>query len=329
VLFFSMASQKVVLVTGGTGLVGKGIELYLKKLASENKDHPYVKDKWIFLSSKDGDLKKHGDTKAIFDKYKPTHVVHLAALVGGLFKNLRMKLDFFYDNFDINRNVLECSRESKVEKVISCLSTCIFPDQIAYPLDETKVHLGPPHPSNEGYAYAKRMLDVQNRLYKEKYGCNFTSIIPTNIYGPYDNFNLEDAHVLPGLIHKCYTAKHNGGDLVVWGSGKPLRQFIYSVDMGALIVWAVHNYSDVEPIIFSVGEEEEVSIAEAAHSVVKAMNFQGKLVFDTSKSDGQFKKTASNKKLKTLFPEFKFTPFKQAIQETVDWFEKNYAAARK
>jgi len=242
---------------------------------------------------------------------------------------MRMKLDFFYDNFDINRNVLECAREAKVEKVISCLSTCIFPDAISYPLDESKVHLGPPHPSNEGYAYAKRMLDVQNRLYKEKYGCNFTSIIPTNIYGPYDNFNLEDAHVLPGLIHKCYTAKHKGGDLVVWGSGKPLRQFIYSVDMGGLIVWAVHKYSEVEPIIFSVGEEEEVSIADAAHSVVKAMNFQGKLVFDTTKADGQFKKTASNKKLRTLYPEFKFTPFKQAIQETVEWFEQNYANARK
>jgi len=317
------SKHKVVLVTGGTGLVGKGIEAHLKR-SGENPN-----EKWVFLSSKEGDLRKFEDTKKIFEKYHPTHVIHLAALVGGLFKNMRNKLGFFYDNMDINRNVLECSKDFKVEKVISCLSTCIFPDKIAYPIDETKVHDGLPHPSNEGYAFAKRMLDVMNRMYHEKYGCKFTSIIPTNIFGPHDNFNLEDGHVLPGLIHKCYTAKQTGADFVVWGTGAPLRQFIYSEDLGALIVWALHNYEDLHPIILSVGEEDEVSIADAAKTVTETMDFHGKLVFDTSKSDGQFKKTASNKKLLSLYPGFKFTPFKQAMKNTVDWFVANYAVARK
>jgi len=317
---------KRILVTGGTGLVGKGIESFIRSFQYQSK---LQSEQWIFLSSKEGDLRKYEDTKAIFEKYKPTHVVHLAAMVGGLFKNMRLKLKFFDDNLDINRNILRCSHEFKVEKLVSCLSTCIFPDKTTYPIDETMVHNGPPHPSNEGYAYAKRMLDVQNRLYNEAYGCKFVSVIPTNIYGPHDNYNLEDSHVIPGLIHKCHIAKEKGTDFVVWGSGKPLRQFIYSEDLGALFVWVLHNYEQLEPVILSVGEEDEVSIGDVAKLVAESMNFKGKLIFDTTKADGQFKKTASNKKLMSLNPTFKFTPIKEAVQKSVDWFEKNYAEARK
>jgi len=317
---------KRILVTGGTGLVGKGIESFIHSSQYQSK---LQSEQWIFLSSKEGDLRKYEDTKAIFEKYKPTHVVHLAAMVGGLFKNMRLKLKFFDDNLDINRNILRCSHEFKVEKLVSCLSTCIFPDKTTYPIDETMVHNGPPHPSNEGYAYAKRMLDVQNRLYNEAYGCKFVSVIPTNIYGPHDNYNLEDSHVIPGLIHKCHIAKEKGTDFVVWGSGKPLRQFIYSEDLGALFVWVLHNYEQLEPVILSVGEEDEVSIGDVAKLVAESMNFKGKLIFDTTKADGQFKKTASNKKLMSLNPTFKFTPIKEAVQKSVDWFEKNYAEARK
>jgi len=317
---------KRILVTGGTGLVGKGIESFIHSSQYQSK---LQSEQWIFLSSKEGDLRKYEDTKAIFEKYKPTHVVHLAAMVGGLFKNMRLKLKFFDDNLDINRNILRCSHEFKVEKLVSCLSTCIFPDKTTYPIDETMVHNGPPHPSNEGYAYAKRMLDVQNRLYNEAYGCKFVSVIPTNIYGPHDNYNLEDSHVIPGLIHKCHIAKEKGTDFVVWGSGKPLRQFIYSEDLGSLFVWVLHNYEQLEPVILSVGEEDEVSIGDVAKLVAEAMNFKGKLIFDTTKADGQFKKTASNKKLMSLNPTFKFTPIKEAVQKSVDWFEKNYKEARK
>jgi len=314
---------KVILVTGGTGLVGKGIETSVLAHPENHKD-----EKWIFLSSKEGDLRKFEDTKAIFEKYQPTHVVHLAAMVGGLFRNMKYNLQFFRDNMSMNDNVLECSRLHKVQKVVSCLSTCIFPDKITYPIDETMVHLGPPHTSNEGYSYAKRMLDVQSRLYRDQ-GHNFVSVIPTNVYGPHDNYNLEDGHVIPGLLHKCYLAKKNNTDLTIWGTGSPLRQFIFSEDMGALIVWTLFNYNDKEPLILSVGEEDEISIAEAARGVAEAMNFTGNVVMDTTKSDGQFKKTASNKKLKSLYPEFKFTPWKEAIKKSADWFNENYEKARK
>lgn len=218
-------TKGVVLVTGGNGLVGKGIEAFVQK--SSSKDFDYV-----FLGSKDGDLRKKEDTYAIFEKHKPTFVIHLAALVGGLFKNMDNKLQFFLDNMAINSNVLECCDAFKVQKCVSCLSTCIFPDKTTYPIDETMVHNGPPHPSNEGYAYAKRMLEVESRLYNEKKSpCKFVSVIPTNVFGPHDNYNVQGGHVLPGLIHKCYLAKKNKQDFIVWGSGKPLRQFIYSQDL--------------------------------------------------------------------------------------------------
>merc|ERR1712224_845660 len=137
-------------------------------------------------------------------------VIHLAAKVGGLFANMSQKVEFYRENTLMNDNIMECCRIHKVKKLVSCLSTCIFPDKTTYPIDETMVHNGAPHDSNIGYSYAKRMIDVLNRCYNEQYGCNFTSIVPTNIYGPNDNFNLKSSHVIPGLIHKCLIAKNEG-----------------------------------------------------------------------------------------------------------------------
>jgi len=193
--------NEVIMVTGGSGLVGKAIEQVI------NHEDKRANESWIFLTSKDGDLRNRENTEAIFQKYKPTQVIHLAALVGGLFRNLKYKVEFFHDNISINANVLECCRIHKVKKLVSCLSTCIFPDKTTYPIDETMLHNGPPHTSNEGYAYAKRMIEVLNRAYYDEYGCHFTSVIPTNIFGPFDNWKIEDAHVIPGLIHKIHNAK--------------------------------------------------------------------------------------------------------------------------
>ncbi|KAK3096534.1 hypothetical protein FSP39_001102, partial [Pinctada imbricata] len=279
-------------------------------------------------------------TDKIFATHKPTHVIHLAAKVGGLYANLDGNLEFFRDNMRINDNVLKASFDHKVKKVVSCLSTCIFPDKTTYPIDETmvcgtvtqlycKVHNGPPHNSNFGYSYAKRMIDVLNKGYSAQHNCQFTSVVPTNVFGPHDNFNLQAGHVLPGLVHKIYKAKKDGTDFVVWGTGKPRRQFIYSLDLARLIIWVLKEYPETDPIILSVGEEDEVSIQEAAEAVIKSVGFEGKVTNDTSKSDGQFKKTASNAKLRKYLPDFKFTEFKQAIKETVDWFDKNYETARK
>jgi len=312
----------VVMVTGGSGLVGKGIQAVLERGKPSN-------ERWIFLTSKDGDLRDREATRLIYEKHKPHGVIHLAALVGGLFKNMALKVEFWRDNVAINDNVMHWAKEYGVKKLVSCLSTCIFPDKTSYPIDESMIHSGPPHRSNEGYAYAKRMIDVLNRCYNEEYGCNFTSVVPTNIFGPHDNFNIEDGHVLPGLMHKCYLAQKNGGDFSIWGSGSPLRQFIFSEDLGALMIWVMRSYDSTEPIILSVGEEDEVSIKDAALAVVKGMGYTGKVVFDTSKSDGQHKKTASNAKLKRLNPDFKFTPFPEAVEKTCKWFNDNYETARK
>ena len=319
-----MGSKRIVLVTGGTGLVGKGIESFIAGDSVAQEEEEY-----IFLSSKDCDLRVKESTRATFEKYKPTHVIHLAAMVGGLFKNMKYKVEFYRENTIINDNVMECCKEFGVLKLVSCLSTCIFPDKTSYPIDESMIHNGPPHISNEGYAYAKRMIDVLNRCYHEEYGCNFTSIIPTNIYGPHDNFNIEDGHVIPGLIHKCHLAQQNNTDFVIWGSGSPLRQFIYSVDLAALTIWTMREYNSIEPIILSVPEEDEVSIAHVAQCVAKSMDFKGNVVFDTSKADGQFKKTASNDKLKALNPNFQFTPIEEGIDKACKWFKENYEIARK
>jgi len=317
------AEGRVVLVTGGSGLVGSAIKEVLETEKEPNET-------WIFLSSKEVDLRKREDTKALFEKYKPTHILHLAAMVGGLFKNMKYPVEFFRDNISINDNILECAKDYKAQKVISCLSTCIFPDKTTYPIDETMIHNGPPHHSNEGYAYAKRMIDVQNRCYHREYGCRFSSVVPTNIFGKHDNFNLDDGHVIPGLIHKLYLAKKNSTDFVVWGSGAPLRQFIYALDVARLMVWAIRHYEEIEPIILSVDETDEISIKDAAFLMADAMNFdKEKIKYDTSKSDGQFKKTASNKKLRSHLPDFQFTPIEKAIKETVEWFVAHYETARK
>ncbi|KAK8378759.1 hypothetical protein O3P69_009461 [Scylla paramamosain] len=314
--------EMVVMVTGGSGLVGNAIRIMVEKDQRPG-------EKWIFLSSKDANLMSMDETKAVFEKHHPTHVIHLAAMVGGLFRNMKYNCDFWRNNMQINTNVLEVSHQMGVKKVISCLSTCIFPDKTTYPIDETMVHNGPPHSSNYGYSMAKRMIDVMNRVYHEQYGCKFTSVIPTNIYGPYDNYNVEDGHVLTGLIHKVYLAKKNGTPFTVWGTGKPRRQFIYSLDLARLMIWVTREYEEISPIILSVDEEDEVSIKELAEMVVEEMDFKGEVTYDTSKADGQFKKTASNTKLRSYLPDFKFTPIRQGIKETVEWFTANYETARK
>lgn len=318
-----MSEKSRILVTGGSGLVGRAIQAVVEGGEKRNDEE------WFFITSKDADLTDTAQTKALFDKVKPTHVIHLAAMVGGLFRNLKFNLDFLRNNIKINDNVLHTSYEFGVKKVVSCLSTCIFPDKTTYPIDETMVHNGPPHDSNFGYAYAKRLIDVQNRAYHVQHGCNFTSVIPTNVFGPHDNFSIEDGHVLPGLMNKVYQAKATNTPFVVWGTGAPLRQFIYSLDLARLFIWVLREYPEIDPIILSVGEEDEVSIKQAAEMVVEAMDFKGEVIYDTSKSDGQFKKTASNAKLRKYLPDFKFTPIKQAIKETCDWFVANYDKARK
>lgn len=318
------SSKKIILVTGGTGLVGRAIQAVVQ-IEEKRED-----EEWVFVGSKEANLCDTEETRKLFEKYKPTHVIHLAAMVGGLFHNMAHNLDFLRNNLKINDNVLHTSFETGVVKVVSCLSTCIFPDKTTYPIDETMVHNGPPHPSNFGYSYAKRMLDIANQAYYQQYGKKYTSVIPCNVFGPYDNFDLQNSHVIPGLIRKLYTVIEEGGKtFTVLGSGKPLRQFIYSKDLARLFIWVLRNYDSVEPIILSVDEKDEVSIGELAHIIASAFSFDGEIKFNTSMADGQYKKTASNAKLRSLLPQdFKFTPLEEAVKETVAWFKENYKNAR-
>jgi GDP-L-fucose synthase len=307
------------LVTGQSGLIGS-----------------QFKGDLISLSSKVCDLRDKKSTEQVFEFYTNTEiqkdftvdkVIHCAAKVGGLGGNINCKGDFFYDNIMINTNVIEASRKFDINKLVCFLSTCIFPDNIDYPLTEKKIHLGPPHNSNYPYAYAKRMADIQIRAYREQYGVNYVSVIPTNVYGSNDNFNLENGHVLPSLIHKCYLAIKNNTDFVIWGTGKPLREFIYSKDVAELSMWVLENYNEEEPIILSTSEE--ISIRDLATLIADTMGFKNNIVWDNSKPDGQLRKPSDNHKIKKYLPNFNFTPIEVGVKETVDWFYKNYETLRK
>jgi GDP-L-fucose synthase len=307
-----------ILITGGRGLVGKAI------LNLVNQDTNY-----IFTSSREADLSNYESCYNLFQKYQPTHVIHLAAYVGGLYKNMNHKVDMLEKNLMINYNVVKCSHIFKVKKFIGCLSTCIFPDKTTYPINEEMLNLGPPHNSNDAYAYAKRMLDIHCQSYRQQYNDNFFCIIPTNIYGPDDNFHLEDSHVIPGLIHKCYMAEKNNTDFIVSGSGKPLRQFIHSYDLARIILWLIKNDGVNQNIIISPDENQEVSIKEIAEIIASEFNYLHCLKFDLTKSDGQYKKTADNKKLKKLYGDLGLINIKSGIQETIKWFCYNYESCRK
>ena len=298
-----------VLVTGGYGMVGSAMESQIK------------------LSRETCDLTNPKQTEKLFQLIKPDGVIHCAGKVGGIGGNSNYKGEYFYDNLMINTNVIEASRKAGVKNLVAFLSTCVFPDKVKYPLTVDQIQLGEPHESNYPYAYAKRMADVQIRAYREQYGINYTSIIPSNIYGPNDNFSLEHGHVMPMLIHKLYLAKKNKTDFTVWGSGKPLREFIYSKDIAKIAEWALFNYEGTDPLIIS--GDEEISIKDLVGLLVDEFKFKGKVIFDKTKPDGQLRKPSDNSKIKELMPDFEYTPFEQGIKETVNWFIENYDEARK
>jgi GDP-L-fucose synthase len=295
------------LVTGGNGLVGSSINATYKV-------------------GREFDLINFDETQKMFELYKPTHVIHCAGKVGGLGGNMNYKGEYFYDNIMINTNVIESARRNNVKKLVAFLSTCVFPDKVEYPLSESKIHLGPPHFSNDAYAYAKRMADIQIRAYKEQYGLNYKSVIPTNIYGLNDNYNIDNGHVIPSLIHKCFLARENNTDFTIWGTGTPLREFIFSRDVARLTEWVLDNYEENEPIILSTSEE--ISIKEVVGVITELMNFKGNIKWDSSKPDGQFKKPSDNSKIKNYLPDFKFTPLYEGLKETIEYFEKNYNIIR-
>lgn len=307
-----------ILVTGGKGMLG----MALQRIADDNLN-------FVFVGSKDCDLRNIEQTDNLFATIQPDMVVHLAAKVGGLFMNLKERVSMFRDNVRINENVLEMSNKYNVQYGVFCLSSCIFPHSPPnYPMTEDMIHNGEPHPSNEGYAYAKRMLEMQCRNYNQQFGRQYMCITPVNLYGPNDNFNLETGHVIPSIIHKVYLAIENGSHLRLSGDGKAVRQFLYVDDLAKIIISIIKEKKfDVGNVMCS---NDEISIRDLVQIICNKFNFNGDVVYDNVvTSNGCQKKTVCNKKLLTMMPNIDFTPLNEGISSTIDWFTKNYNSIRK
>lgn len=258
-------------------------------------------------------------------------VYHLAARVGGVKANTEFVGNFYDQNIAINTNVLSACLFFNVPKVVSVLSTCVYPDApyVSYPLTEDQLHLGPPHDSNFGYAYAKRMLDVQTRAYRKQHGVNYVTVIPNNLFGEHDNFHLEDGHVIPALMRKIWEAKlNNKPNVEIWGDGSPLREFTYAGDIARILIKVSEEYNEEQPL--NIGNTEEHSIASVAKKLVEYLEYDGKLVFNIDKPSGQFRKPSSNKRLleKTSWRAEDYTPFDIALKKTCDWFKMAYPNVR-
>lgn len=303
----------MIIVTGGTGLVGNALQ----------RLHP----EFIYLGSKDGDLRNLEETKQIFEKYQPTGIIHLACIVGGLYKNINSNYEMFMDNMAINNNIMQACKEYNVTHGLFILSTCVFPDKTEYPINEMMLHNGPPHSSNEGYAYAKRNLEIMCRLHNKKYGTNFTCVIPTNLYGTHDNFNMDDAHVIPNLIHKTFVAEEENRPLVLRGTGKALRQFLFVDDFARMLSNLLHSEKKAELIVCA--PKEEISIQLLTDLIVHLYGFDNGVDYDRSFSDGQYKKTADGNVFNEIFPDFKYTSLPDGLKQTIDWFKSTYPNVRK
>lgn len=297
------------LVTGGTGLVGHALQK--------------IKPDAIYVGSKDFDLTKESDVKKMFDKYQPTHLIHLAAKVGGIKDNIEHQADFYYQNIMMNTLVLHYAYKYKVKKLLATISNCAYPDVAKkYPLLEEQLYDGPPAKTNFSYGLAKRMLDVQIKSYNMQYNCNFIGAIPCSIYGPYDEFSDGQSHFLAALIKKIYNAnKENKKELQLFGTGKPLRQYIYSEDLAKIIIKLLNEYEGEQ--ILNIAPKENLSIKEIAQIALKSTDSTHlKLNFDSKFPDGQFRKDLGSHKLFNIIGNFEFTSLSVGIKKTYEWYKQ-------
>jgi GDP-L-fucose synthase len=296
------------LVTGGNGLVGHA----MKKL------HPDA----IYVSSNDFDLTKEDQVKKMFEQHKPDQVIHLAAKVGGIIKNINFPADLLYQNVMMNTLVVHYAYKYKVKKFIGVLSNCSYPDVAkSYPVKEEYFYDGAPQKTNFAYAYSKRVLGVQIESYKKQYGCNFYSAIPCNLYGPYDNFDKENSHFVPALIRKIHEAKISGKKTIeLMGTGKPLRQYLFSEDLAKILIILMKKY-EWKGAVNIAPKSENPSINEIARIALEAMNIQDiDIIFDKKSPDGQYRKDISIEKLLGIIGDFEFTPLKEGIKKTYEWY---------
>lgn len=293
------------LITGSNGCVGSA----LKSISANEKE-------WVFIERKDCDLTSREKTIELFKKIKPEYIIHLASYVPG-FYNIN-KVNSFSDNVRINENVLEASNIVGIDRGIFGLSVNMFPETPKkFPMDEKNILDGALTGVFAGYAYSKRMLELQCQNYNSQYNRKYFGIIPCNIYGPNDNLN--SGRLIPNLILKFKEAIKNNSDVIINGTGKPLRQFIYSLDLANIIKFLTINYMDTKPIICC--SNDEISINDLSNQIAEVMNFKKNIIFDTNKPDGNLKKTVSNYYLKKIMPNVSFTPLKEGLKETINSME--------
>ena len=275
-----MKKDSKIYVAGHNGMVGSAIVRRLKKEGYQNI---------IFKTSKELNLKEQSAVNSFFNSEKPEYVFLAAAKVGGIQANNTYRAEFLYDNIMITSNVIQAAYESGVTKLLNLGSSCIYPKNAPQPLKEEYLLTGPLEPTNEPYAVAKIVGIKLCETYFDQYGANFISAMPTNLYGPNDNYDLNNSHVLPALIKKFHQAKKRGEEKVeIWGSGNPLREFLHVDDLAEACLFIMQNYNDKKFV--NLGSGNEISIKNLALLIKKIVGFEGDLTFNASKPDGTMRK---------------------------------------
>lgn len=311
--------DKRILITGGNGFVGRNLVTKLKEHGAQDIVAP---------SSKDYDLREQSAVRRLFDEVEPDIVFHLAALVGGIWANMTMKGKFFYENVIMNTMVFEEARRNNVQKLLAMCSGCIYPKMVKQPIKEEYLWDGYPEETNAPYAFAKRMLIVQSQAYREQYGFNSIAVMPGNLYGPYDNFHLEDSHVVPALITKFVDAVNTQkGQVTIWGDGSATRDFFYIEDAVNSMIALMKHYDGYQPLNLSVGEE--ISIKQLVGVIAELTGFRGNIFWDDTKPSGQPRRCFDISKVKEVIdfrPQFSL---RDGLKKTIDWYIANMDSVRR
>ncbi|MEE8427914.1 MAG: GDP-L-fucose synthase [Gammaproteobacteria bacterium] len=306
-----MELDQKIYVAGHRGLVGSAI---MRCLASRGYTN------LITATSAEVDLRNQSKARSFFKEQTPEYVIIAAAKVGGILANDRYPADFIFDNLMIAANVIDAAHQYGVKKLLFLGSTCVYPKLAPQPLKEEYLLTGPLEPTNEWYAIAKIAGIKMCQAYRRQYGCQFVSAMPTNLYGSEDNFNLESSHVLPALIRKFYEAKQTkNSEVVVWGTGKPRREFLHVDDLADASLFLMQNYNGEEAINIGVGED--ISIADLAETIRDIIGYKGSIVFDRDKPDGTPRKLVDTSLINSIGWSPKIS-LGQGILSTVKWYTK-------
>ena len=315
----SPLANKRICVTGGAGFLGSFIQESLKKRG--------VTDIFIPLR-KQYDLIEVSDIRRMLSDAKPDVIIHLAANVGGIGANMEHPAEFFYDNLMMGVQLIHESWKAGVEKFVAIGTICAYPKYTPIPFKEDDLWNGYPEETNAPYGLAKKMLLVQSQAYRKQYGFNSIYLLPVNLYGPRDNFNPKSSHVIPALIHKCYEAKLNQiPEVVIWGDGSPTREFIYAGDAAEGIVMAAEKYDGPEPV--NIGSGMEISIKDLAELIARLIGYEGKLVYDTSKPNGQPRRALDVSRAREYFGFTAKMSFEDGLKQTIDYYISNRDAILK